>query len=320
MERHLYRITLLAVLVLAVLGGAGLSEAQDDARERISAAYRAVEGWQLYHVQVDETSDYAMTAQGAQAATWQRREHDLALSGGYDVTDRDNARIVLDLSSHVSGSVGQGGAQTPNSWEVELRIARAENGLFWQGSLQAEPAEDFALPEAWTPFTSADAGEVPALADLTLSRYLLENDADPFLVDAPVWLDAAASIEGPRQFSVDRARTGDLYVVTVDPTQVPDPFEGRFLALTEGPDALVARDDLLGQLQQTGAIIWGVAIDPESGELIAQFIQLDLEAELSGSLLQTPYTSMSLAFRSDQSVIFSAVNEPVALPDDLPQS
>jgi len=63
-----------------------------------------------------------------------------------------------------------------------------------------------------------------------------------------------------------------------------------------------------------------VALDPASGDLIAQFIQLDLEAELRGSLLQTPYTSMSLAFRSDQSVVFSAINEPVTLPDDLPQS
>lgn len=320
MERHLYRITLLAVLALAVLGGAGLSQAQDDARERISAAYRAVEGWQSYHVQVDETSDYAMTAQGAQAATWQRRERDLALSGGYDVTDRDNAQIVLDLSSRVSGSVEQGGTQTPNSWDIDLRIAQANDGLFWQGSLQAEPAEDFALPEAWEPFTSANADKVPALADLTLSRYLLENGVDPFLVDAQVWLDAAESIEGPRPFDVDRTRTGDLYVVTVDPAQVPDLFEGRFLALTEGQNALVARDDLLRQLQQTGAVTWGVALDPASGDLIAQFIQLDLEAEIRGSLLQTPYTSMSLAFRSDQSVVFSAVNEPVALPDDLPQS
>ncbi|MCZ7536036.1 MAG: hypothetical protein M5T61_08995 [Acidimicrobiia bacterium] len=43
-----------------------------------------------------------------------------------------------------------------------------------------------------------------------------------------------------------------------------------------------------------------MALDPASGDLIAQFIQLDLEAEIRGSLLQTPYTSMSLAFRSDQ--------------------
>jgi len=73
MERRWYRLTLLALVALLVLGGAGLSQAQDDAHERITAAYRAVQGWQSYHVQMDETSDYAMTAQGPQAATWQRR-------------------------------------------------------------------------------------------------------------------------------------------------------------------------------------------------------------------------------------------------------
>src|SRR5690606_41486487 len=68
--------------------------------ERITAAYQDVQGWQSYQVQVDETSDYAMTAQGQQVATWQRRERDLALSGAYDIADRDRKSTRLN-SSHV---------------------------------------------------------------------------------------------------------------------------------------------------------------------------------------------------------------------------
>ena len=45
------------------------------------------------------------------------------------------------------------------------------------------------------------ADEVPALADLTLSRYLLEDSADPFLVDAETWLNAAESIR-PRSAAI----------------------------------------------------------------------------------------------------------------------
>lgn len=319
MERRWYRLTLLALVALLVLGGAGLSQAQDDARERITAAYRAVQDWQSYQVQLDETSDYAMTAQGPQVATWQRRERDLALSGTYDVADRERARIVLDLSSRVSGSTEEGGTQTPTSWEVDLSVARANDEVFWQGRLDAEPAEDFALPESWAPFASADASEVPALADLTLGRYLLEDDIDPFLVDAEAWLAAAESIEGPSAFDVSRTTTGDLYVVTLSPADVPELFEGRFPALTEGQNALVEREALLAGLAETGTVTWGVALDPESSALLAQFIQIDAEAELGGSLLQSPYGTLSLAFRSDQSIVFSSIDEPVALPDDLPQ-
>jgi|GEM_PF-1405697 len=317
MDRRLYRVTLLAILAVMVLGGAGLSQAQDDARERISAAYRAVQEWRSYRVEVDETSDYAMTAQGQQAATWQRRERDLALAGAYDVANRDNARIVLELSSRVSGSTELGGTQTPNSWELDLNVARAENGVFWRGTLETEPAEDFTLPESWAPFSADEADEVPALADLTLSRYLLEDSADPFLVDAETWLNAAESIEGPRS---SRNISGDLYVMTINAEDIPDLFAGRFLALTEGQNALVGRQDLVNQLAETGTVMWGVALDPVTSQLLAQFIQIDIEAELDSSLLQSPYTTMSLAFRSDQTVVFSGVNEAITLPDDLPQS
>lgn len=319
MDRRLYRLTLLAIVSLLVLGGAGLSQAQDDARERITSAYRAVQDWQSYHVQLDETSDYAMTAQGQQVATWQRRERDLALSGMYDVTDREHARIVLDFSSRVSGSTEEGGTQKPTAWDVDLSVARANDEMFWQGRLDAEPATDFMLPETWAPFASADASEVPALADLTLSRYLLEDGVDPFLVDAETWLAAAESIEGPQPFNVTRTTTGDLYVVSLSPADVPELFEGRFPALTEGQSALVGSEALLAELAETGSVTWGAALDPQNNALLAQFIQIDVEAEVSGSLLQSPYGTMSLAFRSDQTIVFSAVNEQVALPEDLPQ-
>jgi len=319
MEHRLLRFTLLIVAALLVVGGAGLSNAQDDARERIHAAYQAVTSWQSYHVQVDETSDYAMTAQGQQAATWQRRERDLALSGSYDLTQRDTPRLSLDLSSRASGLTELNGTQTPSSWDLKLSLARAGEDVFWQGSLQAEPAADIALDDAWAPLDRDAVDETPALSDLALERYLLEDSVDPFLVDNEAWLDAAETIDGPRPFEVSRGTSSDLYVVTVDPAEVADLFEGRFTALTEGRGALIGRDDLLRQLAESGTVSWGAAIDPDSGALTAQFIQIDLEAELQGSLLLTPYTSLSLAFRSDQSVVFSAVNEPVELPGDLPQ-
>lgn len=320
MERYLYRITLLLALALIVLSGGEPSHAQDDAREQILDAYRAYETWRSYHVQVDETSDYAMTAQGQQAALWQKRERDLSLAGGYDVANRENARIALEISSRVTGSIDQDGQREPEAWELELSIARTSDGLFWRGTLDADPPGTFALPEAWARFTGSEASEVPALSDLLLSHYLLEESADPFVVDADAWLDAAESIEGPRPFNLDRATPSELYVVTVNPAEAPGVFEGRFLALTEGQDALVARGDLLDRLAETGSVTWGVALHPDTGDLLAQFLQIDLSAEVRGSLLQSPYTSLSLAFRSNQSVVFSAVNEPVTLPDDLPPS
>jgi len=308
------------MLALLVLGGAGLSQAQDDAHARILDAYRAVEEWQSYRVQLDETSDYAMTAQGQQVATWQRRERDLVLNGQYDVTDQENALIVLDVRSRVSGSTEEGGTQTPTAWDVDLSVVRMDDATFWQGQLDAEPDEAFSLPETWSPLAHAEADEVPALADLRLSRYLLEDGAEPFLIDAEAWLGAAESIEGPRPFNVSRSTSGDLYVVTINAEDVPDLFAGRFLALTEGQNALVGRQDLVNQLAETGTVMWGVALDPATSELLEQFIQIDIEAELDSSLLQSPYSTMSLAFRSDQTVVFSGVNEAVTLPDDLPQS
>lgn len=319
MDRRLYRLTLLVMLALLVLGGAGLSQAQDDAHARILDAYRAVEEWQSYRVQLDETSDYAMTAQGQQVATWQRRERDLVLNGQYDVTDQENALIVLDVRSRVSGSTEEGGTQTPTAWDVDLSVVRMDDATFWQGQLDAEPDEAFSLPETWSPLAHAEADEVPALADLRLSRYLLEDGAEPFLIDAEAWLGAAESIEGPRSFNVTRTTTGDLYVATLNPADVPELFEGRFPALTEGQSALVGGEDLLQQLAETGTVLWGAALDPETSALLAQFIQIDVEAEVGSSLLQSPYGTMSLAFSSNQTVVFSKINEQVSLPGDLPQ-
>ena len=108
--------------------------------------------------------------------------------------------------------------------------------------------------------------------------------------------------------------------MTINAEDIPDLFAGRFLALTEGQNALVGRQDLVNQLAETGTVMWGVALDPATSQLLAQFIQIDIEAELDSSLLQSPYTTMSLAFRSDQTVVFSGVNEAITLPDDLPQS
>ncbi len=56
-------------------------------------------------------------------------------------------------------------------------------------------------------------------------------------------------------------------------------------------------------------------LDPASGELMAQYIQLNLSGELDSSSLAAPYTSLSLEFSDEQSVRFSAVNEALRFPD-----
>ena len=73
---------------------------------------------------------------------------------------------------------------------------------------------------------------------------------------------------------------------------------------------------LLAQIAEDGTLVWRVVIDPETGALIGQELKGDVNTEVSGDALLDPYVSLSVAYSEQQSVLFSAVDEPVA-PLDL---
>jgi hypothetical protein len=179
-----------------------------------------------------------------------------------------------------------------------------------------DPDDDFALPGEWQPFTATEAGEVPALADLQLARFLLQEGADPFVGDYNAWLSAVTSIDGPQSTRINGV-AADLYVLELPLAEAPDLIENRFRSLSEGEDTVVDRRALLANLDENGTVLWGVALDPASGRLVAQYVQLELAADLAGDTLTSPYDTMTLAFNEFQEVVFSAVNEPVD-PSDLP--
>jgi hypothetical protein len=214
--------------------------------------------------------------------------------------------VSLDISSRVDSS----GSETPEGWTLDISAALVNGEQFWRGKISASPEEGFALPEDWETFTARQANNVPALADVGLDRYLLQA-GDPFVGDYAAWLDAALSIDGPRPFQIDKTTGGDLYVLEVALADAPDLVADRFRSLTDGSDAVADRGALLDSLFASSTVLWGVVIDPASGQLLAQYLQLDLAAKLDSAGLLSPYDSLTLAYSGTQSVLFSAINERV---------
>src|SRR5512138_170385 len=96
------RWILAAVIVLGISGvvaGVGSTRAQDQTPvDLIRHAYDTYQGWGTYQVQVRETSDYALTAEGKSASLWQRQERDITLDGWYDQSNPDQSMISLNIS------------------------------------------------------------------------------------------------------------------------------------------------------------------------------------------------------------------------------
>lgn len=316
--KHTIRAALLAGLAMAVAFGSRGALAQDDAAGRIRSAYTAHDTWQTYTVQAEITAWSAVVAEGdygSGKSFWRRQERNASLAGWYDPSAPDNLAVSLNVSGSADLSVQQDGTETASSWSVNMDAALLDGDLHWRGTFDTDPASDFALPAEWQDFTAPDLDQVPAFTDLGLSRYLGQDALDPFVGNYEAWLDAAESIEGPDPIKLGGGATGDVYTVTLPLSAAPELIGSRVNVLTQEPDALVARDALLAQIAQDGTLIWRVVIDPETGQLIGQELQGDVTTELSGDALADPYVSLSVAYSEQQSVLFSAIDEPVTPPD-----
>jgi hypothetical protein len=313
------RTALLLSLVTAIALGSSGALAQDDAAERIRAAYAAHDDWQTYTVQAEITAWSAIVAEGAYdsgKSYWRQQERSASVVGTYDRSAPDNVAVSLTVSGSADLSVQQDGTETPSTWSADMDAALSDGDLYWRGSFESDPATNFVLPGDWETFTASDLSQVPAFTDLGLSRYLGQDRIDPFVGDYEAWLDAADSIEGPDTIKLGGGATGEVYTVTLPLSAAPELVASRVSVLTEGPNALVTRDALLAQIAEDGTLVWRVVIDPETGALIGQELKGDVNTEVSGDALLDPYVSLSVAYSEQQSVLFSAVDEPVA-PLDL---
>ncbi len=312
------RAALLLTLVAVLLLGGGGALAQDDAAARVRAAYEDYETWDTFTVEGEVTAWSAIVAEGTYGSNrslWRRQERGAVLIGQYDRTDPGNAVILLHLDGDAELSVEQDGTEMPSSWDVSMDVALLDGTLNWRGSYEADPDGGFTLPEDWAEFSPSDLTAVPAFMDLTLGRYLGQEDADPFIGDYAAWLAAAESIEGPSPIRLGGGATGEMYTITLPLAAAPELIGSRVSLLTEGQGAIVGRDVLLGQLAESGTLVWRVVLDPESGRLVGQELQGDVRTELSGDMLAEPYASLSVAYNERQSVLFRDVNQPVEPPE-----
>lgn len=311
MQRWMHRGIILLIGTLVVLVGLVPAQAQDEAIEQIRSAYAGYDNWATYQVQINESVRYALVIDGKSDYHWRTQERDVMVSGWYDVTSRDNASVSLAVSGDSSSSVETSEGRTPDSWSVDLEVALLGGELFWRGDYQADPVSTFSLPGEWTSFTSQEVQALPAFTDVAISRYLLQDGADPFVDEFDEWLNAADSVQGPQSFRVDRSTQGDVYVVSVNLADAPGVVLDRLTRLLGEGEEFVDRDALLDSLFENSTLLWGVVLEPETGRLLAQLIELDLSANLGAESLVEPYSSLTLAFSQDQSVLFTNINEPV---------
>ncbi|MBN1201764.1 MAG: hypothetical protein JXJ20_07915 [Anaerolineae bacterium] len=302
-----------AVLLAGALAmGSGLpARAQEDAVERIRAAYNAYEAWDTYQIQVDDAMRSALVVEGPEYSLVQRRQREATITGWYDVTDRDSPLVWLALTGELDESSDQNGEILPGGWSLDMEVAAQGGAMFWRGEYEAEPEPDVALPDDWEPVTVRDMDALPALVDVALGSYVQDGGTGPLVDGVERWLDAALSIEGPEPYTVNRTTSGDLYTVEVNLAAVPELVADHFRWLTEGPDAVVDQDVLLDALIADGTLTWRVLVDPDTGGLLLQYLTLDLSANLGQGDLLAAYTSLTLAFSGERGVLFGGINGPV---------
>jgi hypothetical protein len=301
-----------AGLILMVLVGAIVpAAAQDSAADRILAAYQGYESWGSYKATVSETSSYALTAEGYQTSFWERQNRRSRVTAWYDQSDPANSVVSVNVNSSAQASTDLNDELTPFSWSVNLEAALNNGVLNWRGTYQSDPADTFALPTDWAEFTTQEISQTRALSDLALTRYLRQENADPFVGDYAAWLDSAVSIDGPETFSINRSTRADRYTVELNPDDVPGLIDSGVHLLSAEDTVLNNTDALFDALYDNSRIVWYVLLDPATGRLMGQQIQVTLAADLGSGTLKQPYSSLNFSGSTDQSVVFTNINEGV---------
>jgi hypothetical protein len=76
-------------------------------------------------------------------------------------------------------------------------------------------------------------------------------------------------------------------------------------------------DTLHNALLEDSILTWYVALDPSTGRLLLQTVEMRLSAELGPEEIAEDFRSLSVEASQSQTVVFSAVNEPLG-EIDLP--
>ena len=289
--------------------------AQDDARDQIAAAYEDAESWQTYVAELEESFSYVATAQGYNTLYWQRHNQAINLLGGYDRSDDTGPVARLSVMGRGTTAIDNNGDASESNWQIELDVAALGGDMFWQGTITAPPDEDLELPAEWDTFDADDAEQIPPLADLNLVESLQPG---AFAVDVESWLEAAESVEGPERAAIDRRTQADLYTIEIALADLPDALRAPFWPLTRSESPVVAADDLREALLEDSALTWYVALDPATGRLLLQTVDVRLSAEMGADAIAEGFRSLSVEASQSQTVVFSGINEPleeIDLPD-----
>lgn len=288
--------------------------AQDDARDRIAAAYEDAATWQTFQAKMEDTLSYVATAQGYNTLTWQRHNRALDLQATYDRSDDPEPIARLAIEARAATAIGNNNDTSETGWEIALDAAAVGGETFWQGTITTTPDDGFVLPDEWEPFGAEDAAQSPALAGLRLAEMLQPGTLN---VDAEAWLQVAGSVEGPEMVNIDRRTRGELYTIEIALADLPEALPEPFWPLTGGESPIVAVDTLHNALLEDSILTWYVALDPSTGRLLLQTVEMRLSAELGPEEIAEDFRSLSVEASQSQTVVFSAVNEPLG-EIDLP--
>jgi hypothetical protein len=99
--------------------------------------------------------------------------------------------------------------------------------------------------------------------------------------------------------------------VELNPDDVPGLIDSGVHLLSAEDTVLNNTDALFDALYDNSRIVWYVLLDPATGRLMGQQIQVTLAADLGSGTLKQPYSSLNFSGSTDQSVVFTNINEGV---------
>jgi len=282
--------------------------AQDDPRDQIAAAYEEAAAWETYQAELEESFSYVATAQGYDTLYWQRHNQVMSLLGHYDRSNEAGSIGQLAVTSQGATAIDNNGDTSEISWELEVDAAAIGGDTFWQGTITAIPDDGFALPAEWEAFDADSAAQSQPVAALRLIESLQPG---ALAVEAEAWLEAAVSVEGPEPVYLDRRTQAALFTVEIALVDLPDALRASFWPLTGSETPVVTAEALREALLEDSTLIWRVALDPRTGQLLLQTVDVQLSAELGADAIAEGFRSLSVEATQSQTVVFSEINQPL---------
>ena len=142
-------------------------------------------------------------------------------------------------------------------------------------------------------------------------RLLGQYHARTLAVEAEAWLEAAVSVEGPEPVYLDRRTQAALFTVEFALADLPDALRASFWPLTGSETPVVTAEALREALLENSTLTWRVALDPRTGQLLLQTVDVQLSAELGADAIAEGFRSLSVEATQSQTVVFSEINQPL---------